>query len=75
MTRPNEWMTSVSSNTQLDYAWFLCLPCTRNTSAEHSNRGKTVRFAYVTSLRVEGKQMHYRYWKWDGHVQSTASGK
>lgn len=47
----------------------------------YSDRGQTVRFAYGTSLRVEGKtndvlliQRHCRRRKWDSKLRSTAAG-
>jgi hypothetical protein len=53
----------------------------RDRSTSYGSRDQTVRFAYVTSLRVEGKRIYYvnqrHYWqrKWDIELQSTAAGK
>jgi hypothetical protein len=48
----------------------------------YSGRGESARFAYFTSLWVEGKQRHkyvnkicYRHRNWDSELQSTATGK
>jgi hypothetical protein len=50
--------------------------------SHYSSRDQTVRFTYVTSVRVEEKkriyyvnQRHYRHRNWASELQSTAAGK
>jgi hypothetical protein len=68
--RSNEWLV-LSSRIQ----------CSSRNS-RYSSRNQTVRFAYVSSLRVKRNprlyyvnQMHYRHRSWDSELQSAATGK